>query len=78
MDIGAGDILATPGIILIIIGLVLFLIGLFGCIGVVKELVILLIIVSVLLLESISSMFPFFCYYFIPIIFTLFISTLLS
>ena len=47
MDIRAGDILASPGIILIIIGLLLFLIGLFGCIGVVKELIVLLIIVSV-------------------------------
>ena len=44
--VGLSAILTSPGIILIVLGGVIFLIGFFGCLGALREIFLLLVIVS--------------------------------
>ena len=45
-EFGVGDVLASPAIIIIILGAVLFILGFSGCLGALREVFILLVIVS--------------------------------
>ena len=66
-EFGVGDVLASPAIILIILGALMFILGFSGCLGALREVFFLLVIVSVIYyckdsLPCLTVNCPPFCY----------------